>query len=88
MKYAFIRRHRGVWPIGIQCGVLKVSVSGYHEHFARQLQITERRHLSAEALAVHVRAVYQENRAHTGGRVSGVNCWHKACVWVSSGFSG
>jgi len=24
MKYAFIRSHREVWPIGIQCGVLKV----------------------------------------------------------------
>ena len=34
MKYAFIRNHREVWPIGIQCGVLKVSVSGYHGHFA------------------------------------------------------
>jgi transposase InsO family protein len=66
MRYAFIRRHRGVWPIGIQCGVLKVSVSGYHEHFARQLRITERRHLSAEALAVHVRAVYQENQSAYG----------------------
>jgi transposase InsO family protein len=66
MRYAFIRRHRGFWPIGIQCGVLKVSVSGYHEHFARQLRIAERRHLSVEALTVHVRAAYQENRGAYG----------------------
>lgn len=66
MKYAFIRRHRGVWPIGVQCGVLKVSVSGYHEHFARGLLITGRRHLSEEALTVHVRAAYQEHQGAYG----------------------
>ena len=66
MRYAFIRRHRGVWPIGIQCGVLKVSVSGYHEYFARQPRVSERRHLSEEALTVHVRAVYQENHGAYG----------------------
>ena len=66
MKYAFIRCHRRVWPIGIQCGVLKVSVSGYHEHFVRGLRIIERRHLSEEALTVHVRAAYQENQGAYG----------------------
>ena len=63
MKYAFIRRNRSVWPVRIQCRVLRVSVAGYHEHFARQVLIAERRHLSKEALAVHVRAVYQERGA-------------------------
>jgi hypothetical protein len=27
MKYAFIQRHRGVWPIRVQCRVLRVSGS-------------------------------------------------------------
>jgi putative transposase len=66
MKYAFIRRHRGVCPIVIQCGVLKVSVSGYHEYFARQLRVIERRHLSEEALTVHVRGAYREHRGACG----------------------
>lgn len=66
MKYAFIRRNRNVWPIRIQCRVLKVSVAGYHGHFARQLRVAERRHLSEEALGVHVRAVYQEQRGAYG----------------------
>jgi Transposase len=35
MKYAFIQRNRLVWPISVQCRVLLVSVSGYHEHLAR-----------------------------------------------------
>jgi hypothetical protein len=30
MKYAFIQRHKRVWPICVQCRVLLVSVSGYH----------------------------------------------------------
>ena len=34
MKYAFIQRHKLVWPICVQCRVLLVSVSGYHEHLA------------------------------------------------------
>jgi putative transposase len=37
MKYAFIQRNRRVWPISVQCRVLRVSVSGYHEHLARRV---------------------------------------------------
>lgn len=66
MKYAFIQNHRKVWPIGIQCWVLKVSVSGYHQYFERQQRIGTRRHLSPEALAVYVRAAYQEHRGAYG----------------------
>ena len=39
MKYALIRRNRCLWPIGVQCRVLGVSVTGYHEHFVRRLHI-------------------------------------------------
>jgi len=35
LKYAFINRHRKVWPISVQCRVLEASVAGYHEHFVR-----------------------------------------------------
>ena len=66
MKYAFIRRNRRVWPIGVQCRVLKASVSGYHEHFMRLLKISTRRHLSDEALLVYIRAVYAESRGAYG----------------------
>jgi len=66
VKYALIRRNRRQWPIGVQCRMLGVSVAGYHEHFLRLLQITRRRHLSAEALMVHIRAVYAANRGAYG----------------------
>jgi hypothetical protein len=66
MKYAFIQRHRRVWPISVQCRVLRVSVAGYHEHLARRREIATRRHLSNEALLVHIRAVYAANRGAYG----------------------
>jgi len=61
-----IRRNRRQWPIQIQCRMLGVSVAGYHEHFLRRLQIARRRHLSAEALVVHIRAIYAANRGAYG----------------------
>ena len=66
MKYAFIQRHKRIWPIRVQCHVLGVSVSGYHQHLARCRQMAQRRHLSDEALLVHISAVYAENRGAYG----------------------
>ena len=66
MKYALIRRHRRVWPIRVQCRMLGVSVAGYHEHFVGRLHMARRRHLSAEALVVQIRAVYVANRGAYG----------------------
>jgi transposase InsO family protein len=66
MKYAFIERHKLVWPIRVQCRVLLVSVSGYHQHVVRRVDIAQRRHLSDEALLVHISAVYAVNRGAYG----------------------
>ena len=66
MKYALIRRNRRLWPIRVQCQVLGVSVAGYHEHMARRLTIARRRHLSDEALLVHIRAVFAAHRGAYG----------------------
>jgi transposase InsO family protein len=66
VKYAFIQRHKRIWPIRVQCHVLVVSVSGYHQHLVRFRQIAQRRHLSDEALLVHISAVYAGNRGAYG----------------------
>jgi len=66
VKYALIRRNRRLWPIRVQCHVLGVSVAGYHEHMARRLTIARRRHLSDEALLVHIRAVFAAHRGAYG----------------------
>jgi transposase InsO family protein len=66
VRYAFIERHRRVWPICVQCRVLRVSVSGYHQHRARRRRIAERRHLTDAALLAHISAVYAEYRGAYG----------------------
>ena len=66
MKYAFIQRHRRVWPISVQCRVLGVSVAGYHEHFVRRASDDHRRHLSDDALLVHIKAIHAESRGSYG----------------------
>ena len=66
MKYAFIQRHRCVWPVSVQCRVLQVSVAGYHAHLVRRASDAQRRHLSDEALLVHIKALHAETRGAYG----------------------
>ncbi len=66
MKYAFIERHRCVWPISVQCRVLEVSVAGYHAHFVRRARGAQRRHLSDDALRVHILAIHAQTRGGYG----------------------
>ena len=68
MRYAFVERHRDTWPIVVQCRVLQVSASGYHQHRLRQAAdagpnwpaVQPGRRLSDTALAVHIKAVFAE----------------------------
>ena len=71
MKYAFIERHRRLWPICVQCRVLKVSVSGFHQHLARRK--VPRRHLSDAALLAHISSVYAEH----GGAYGWPRIWRE-----------
>ena len=66
MKYAFIERHRHLWPICVQCRVLQVSASGFHQHRTRRRQIAHRRHLTDAALLAHISALYAEHRGAYG----------------------
>jgi putative transposase len=50
----------------VQCRVLLVSISGYHQHLARRRELARRRHLSDEALLLHIRAVYAQTRGAYG----------------------
>jgi hypothetical protein len=50
----------------VQCRMLGVSASGYYQHMARRRNIDQRRHLSDEALLVHMRAIYAEARGAYG----------------------
>jgi len=55
-----------LWPISVQCHVLKVSTAGYHEHVARRALDAPRRHLSDEALLVHIRAIHAQTHGAYG----------------------
>ena len=66
MRYAFIDRHRSVWPVCVQGRVLGVSATGYHQHRLRRAKIAQRRHLTDEVLLVPIRAVHAETRGAYG----------------------
>ncbi|MEC5293370.1 MULTISPECIES: IS3 family transposase [unclassified Aurantimonas] len=70
VRYAFVERHRGIWPIAVQCRVLQVSASGYHQHRLRQAADVgpnqPHRRLSDAALAVHIKAVFAEMKGAYG----------------------
>ena len=75
MRYAFIERHRNVWPISAQCRVLDVSVSGYGQYRARQQRASRTgpasataatTRLSDMALLVHIRALFVEMKGAYG----------------------
>ena len=65
MKYAWIKRHRSVWPVSLTCEVLGVSASGFYEHERRGGQPTPGR-LSDDALLVHIKAIHAEVRGEYG----------------------
>ncbi len=78
MRYALIERHRGVWPIVVQCRVLQASASGYHQHRLRQAADVgpnqppnhqTRGRLSDTALAVHIKVVFAEMKGLGFGRM-------------------
>ena len=75
MRYAFIERHRTVWPIITQRRVLKVSVSGYSQYRARQKKAVGEGpspakpgsgRLSDTALLAHIRAIFFEMKGAYG----------------------
>lgn len=68
MKYAWIERHRKVWPVSLACQALGVSPSGYHERNRRERGSGDgpRRGLSNDALLVHIRAVHAQSKGEYG----------------------
>ena len=63
MRYDFVERHRGRWPVRLMCRVLRVSPGGYYDWRGRPRSTrTQRR----EALVVAVKAVHGEVKARYG----------------------
>lgn len=66
MKYAFIQRHKTCWPVSLQCEVLGVSPSGYHDHVRQRASRKPGTRMSNDALLVHIKAVHAQSSGEYG----------------------
>lgn len=68
MKYAFIDRHRSMWPVSILCEQLEVSPSGYHQHRQRRAlgQGKQDGRVSNDALLAHIKAIHAQVKGEYG----------------------
>ncbi len=86
MRYAFIERHRTVWPIVIQCDVLWVSRSGFYSWRKRlpSATATKRAALTQEVREVHrlSRETYGAVRVHQALDQRGTKCDRKTVAKV------
>lgn len=55
MKFGFVAKHRGAWPVGMMCGALGVSRSGFYAWLARP---RSRRSLSDEMVGQQIRTSF------------------------------
>ena len=71
MKYAWISKHKKVWPVTLACEVLEVSASGYFEPWRRKDTTKPSKpgvskRISDEALLVHIKAIHAEVKQEYG----------------------
>ena len=69
MKFAFIAKHRGIWPAGWLCGALGVSRGGFYAWLTRPRSARSR---SDEELGAKVRASFLASDRTYGAR----RVWH------------
>lgn len=69
MRFAFIAKHRGIWPVSWLCGALGVSRSGFHAWLSRAPSARTR---SDEMLGAKVRASFISSYRTYGAR----RVWH------------
>jgi transposase InsO family protein len=63
MRYDFVERHRGRWPVRLMCRALCVSPGGYYDWRGRPTSGTKQRR---EALVVAIKAIHGEVKARYG----------------------
>ena len=78
MKFAFVAKHRGIWPVAWVCKALDVSTSGFHDWLNRK---PAKRTLENESLLGLIRQSFQESDRTYGARrvwrdvlAEGVSC--------------
>jgi putative transposase len=63
MRYDFVERHRGRWPVRLMCRVLAVSPGGYYDWRGRPASAKAERR---EALVVAIKAIHGQVKARYG----------------------
>ena len=63
MRFAFIQKHRGCWPVRVTCRVLRVSRSGFYAWCKREPSERDRHR---EALALRIVEAHQQSRCVYG----------------------
>lgn len=69
MRFAFIAKHRGIWPVAWMCGALGVSRSGFHAWLTRS---PSQRARDDEVIGVRIRASHVGSYRTYGAR----RVWH------------
>ena len=69
MKFGFMAKHRGIWPVGMMCEALGVSRSGFYAWLVRP---PCERHRTDEVLSVQVRQSFLSSDRTYGAR----RVWH------------
>ena len=68
MKYAWMKKHRRVFPLAVMCRVLKVSTSGYYDSVKRNPSTQQIRRRSIAQAAAHSyfesRRIYGHRKVH------------------------
>lgn len=65
MKFGFVAKHRGTWPVGMMCGALGVSRSGFYAWLGRP---PSQRRQADEILGAHVRQSFLRSDRTYGAR--------------------
>ena len=71
MKFGFVAKHRGVWPVGLICEALGVSRSGFYAWLSRP---RSERSLVDEAISALVRQSLSEATGRMVRDASGAMC--------------
>jgi putative transposase len=74
VRFAFIAKHRGIWPVAWLCEALDVSRSGFHAWLNRRPSARSRQD---EVLVTTIDRSFKSSDRTYGAGVSGTTCWRR-----------
>jgi len=84
MRFTFIAKHRGIWPVTWLCEALDVSRSGFHAWLDRS---PSKRSRDDEEVGPKVRQASSARIEPMARAVSGETCWQRASHAACTGSS-